>query len=112
MHGLKRQPLPTSPCRQGEETSTKLARNAAPVLVFRSTRRLLALPPEMQQAVAAAIGGNPMVASALLQVLGPHFAPLIQAAIVPAPRSSSVRPTRARSPMMAALVSSSPIDPA
>lgn len=44
-------------------------------------QRLLALPPEMQQAVAAAIGGNPMVASALLQVLGPHFAPLIQAAM-------------------------------
>ena len=44
-------------------------------------QRLLALPPEMQQAVAAAIGADPMVASALLQVLGPHFAPLIQAAM-------------------------------
>lgn len=43
--------------------------------------RLAQLPPEMRQAVAMAIGGNPMLASALLQVLGPHFAPLIQAAM-------------------------------
>jgi hypothetical protein len=44
-------------------------------------QRLMALPPDMQQAVAMAIGGNPMVASALLQVLGPHFGPIIQAAM-------------------------------
>ncbi len=60
----------------GDDQGTKAGMGTADV-----AQRLTTLPPEMQQAVAMAIGSDPMVASALLHVLGPHFAPILQAAM-------------------------------
>lgn len=43
---------------------------------------LARLPPEMRDMVMATLGSDPMLASALLAVLGPQFAGLIKQALV------------------------------
>jgi hypothetical protein len=40
--------------------------------------RLASMPPEMQQATLATLAADPMVASALLHILGPAFAPMLR----------------------------------
>lgn len=44
-------------------------------------QNLAALPPDAQQAVMMVLGGNPMLSSALLQVLGPSFQGFITTAL-------------------------------
>ncbi len=44
-------------------------------------RNLAQLPPDQQEMVMMVLGSDPMIASALLQVLGPSFGPIISKAL-------------------------------
>lgn len=44
-------------------------------------QRLATMPPELQQVALATLGADPMVASAMLHILGPAFSPLIRKAM-------------------------------
>lgn len=64
---------------QGAEGPTPMG--AAATAASNAEKNLAKLPPDMQEMVLLVLGSDPMIASALLTVLGPGFEPLIRKAM-------------------------------